>query len=100
MICHNRQVITIGNERFRCPEVLFKPSLIGKESEGIHKLTYESIMKCALDLQIEMFENIVLSGGSCNLPGMAMRIKKGIRALTVSSITLKVIDYPNKKNLS
>merc|ERR1711957_933202 len=25
------QVITIGNERFRCPEVLFKPSLIGKE---------------------------------------------------------------------
>ena len=39
------QVITIGNERFRCPEVLFKPSLIGKESQGIHKLTYNSIMK-------------------------------------------------------
>ena len=31
----NWQVITIGNERFRCVEVLFKPSLIGKESEGI-----------------------------------------------------------------
>merc|ERR1712207_112463 len=39
------QVITIGAERFRCPEVLFKPSFIGKESEGIHKLAYESIMK-------------------------------------------------------
>ena len=24
------QVITIGNERFRCPEVLFQPSLLGK----------------------------------------------------------------------
>ena len=23
-------VITIGNERFRCPEALFKPDLIGK----------------------------------------------------------------------
>ena len=32
------QIITIGNERFRCPEILFKPSLIGKESPGIHKL--------------------------------------------------------------
>merc|ERR1719266_1261677 len=31
------QVISIGAKRFRCPEVLFKPSLIGKESEGIHK---------------------------------------------------------------
>ena len=24
------QVITIGNERFRCPEVLFQPSFIGE----------------------------------------------------------------------
>merc|ERR1719443_892498 len=40
------QVITVGAERFRCPEVLFQPNLIGKESEGIHKLAYESIMKC------------------------------------------------------
>jgi actin-related protein len=24
------QVITIGNERFRCPETLFQPSFIGK----------------------------------------------------------------------
>merc|ERR1719436_2074958 len=30
------QVITVGAERFRCPEVLFKPSFIGKESDGIH----------------------------------------------------------------
>merc|ERR1712157_685984 len=26
-----------------------KPNLIGKESEGIHKLAYESIMKCDVD---------------------------------------------------
>ena len=35
------QVITIGNERFRCREVLFTPSLIGKELQGVHKLTYD-----------------------------------------------------------
>ena len=32
-------VITVGNERFRAPEVLFQPNFIGMESEGIHKLT-------------------------------------------------------------
>lgn len=40
------QVISIGNERFRCPEVLFNPKLIGTESAGIHETTYNSIMKC------------------------------------------------------
>ena len=40
------QVITIGNERFRCPEVLFNPKLVGTESAGIHETAYNSIMKC------------------------------------------------------
>ncbi|MCO5600535.1 hypothetical protein L7F22_054648 [Adiantum nelumboides] len=40
------QVITIGAERFRCPEVMFQPSLIGMEAAGIHETTYNSIMKC------------------------------------------------------
>ena len=57
------QVITIGNERFRCPEVLFQPSLIGRESEGIHKLAYDSIMKCDVDIRKDLYGNTVLSGG-------------------------------------
>ena len=35
-------VITVGNERFRCPEVLFQPSFIGKEASGIHDTTFQS----------------------------------------------------------
>merc|ERR1711962_1768975 len=38
------QVITIGNERFRCPETLFQPAFIGMESAGIHETTYNSII--------------------------------------------------------
>merc|ERR1712194_613787 len=34
------QVITIGNERFRCPEALFQPSFLGLEAAGVHELTY------------------------------------------------------------
>merc|ERR1711936_1546315 len=55
------QVITVGAERFRCPEVLFKPSLVGRESEGIHKMTYESIMKCDVDIRRDLYQNTVLS---------------------------------------
>lgn len=44
------QVITIGNERFRCPEALFQPSFLGMESCGIHETIYNSIMKCDVDI--------------------------------------------------
>ena len=44
-------MITIGNERFRCPEVLFQPSLVGMEAAGIHETTFNSIMKCDVDIR-------------------------------------------------
>ena len=35
------QVITIGNERFRCPEALFQPLFLGLEACGIHQAVDE-----------------------------------------------------------
>merc|ERR1719228_1108434 len=75
------QVITVGNERFRCPEVLFKPSFIGKESEGIHTTTYDSIMKCDVDIRKDLYGNIVLSGGTTMFTGIAERMQKEIVSL-------------------
>ena len=61
------QMITIGAERFRCPEVLFKPSLIGEHINGVHQCTYDSIMKCDVDIRKELYANIVLSGSLFHL---------------------------------
>jgi actin-related protein len=49
------QVITIGNERFRCPETLFRPSFVGMETAGIHEAAYNSIMKCDVDIRKDLF---------------------------------------------
>merc|ERR1712187_844245 len=54
-------IITVANERFRCPEVLFKPSFIGIEQAGIHTLTYNSIMKCDVDIRKDLYANTVMS---------------------------------------
>merc|ERR1712006_20870 len=70
------QVITIGNERFRAPESLFQPSFIGMESCGVHETTYNSIMKCDVDIRKDLYANIVLSGGSTMYPGIADRMQK------------------------
>ena len=62
------QVITIGSERFRCPEVLFQPSMLGMEAAGVHETTYNSIMKCDVDIRKDLYANIVLSGGTTMFP--------------------------------
>ena len=54
------QVITIGNERFRAPEALFQPSVLGLESGGIHVTTYNSIIKCDVDVRKDLYGNIVM----------------------------------------
>jgi actin beta/gamma 1 len=91
------QVITIGNERFRCAEVMFQPSLIGLEQEGIHKLTYQSIMKCDVDIRKDLYGNVVMSGGSTMFEGIPERLEKEITALAPSSMTIKIIAPPERK---
>jgi len=91
------QVITIGAERFRCPEVLFKPNFIGLEQEGIHKLTFSSIMKCDVDIRKDLYNNVVMSGGTTMFNGIAERIQKEIKALAPDSMTIKIIAPPERK---
>merc|ERR1712173_146252 len=91
------QVITVGNERFRCPEVLFMPSLIGKESQGIHALTHNSIKKCDIDIRKDLYTNVVLSGGTTMFVGIDTRLKKELSALAPASAKVKIVAPPERK---
>ena len=91
------QIITIGAERFRAPEVIFQPNLIGKESEGIQKLCFNSIMKCDVDIRKDLYGNIVLSGGSTMFEGIAERITKEIKQAAPDSMSIKVVAPPDRK---
>jgi actin beta/gamma 1 len=90
-------VIVIGNERFRCPEVLFQPSFIGKEASGIHDCVFQTIMKCDVDIRKDLYANIVLSGGTTMYPGIGERVTKEIVALAPSSMKIKVVAPPERK---
>jgi len=90
-------VIVIGSERFRCPEVLFQPSLIGKEASGIHDCTFQTIMKCDVDIRKDLYANIVMSGGTTMFPGIAERMTKELTALAPSTMKIKVVAPPERK---
>ena len=91
------KVITIGNERFRAPESLFQPSFIGMESCGVHETTFNSIMKCDVDIRKDLYSNIVLSGGTTMYPGLQERLQKDIAAMAPPSVKVKVIAPPERK---
>lgn len=58
------RLVKIGSEVYQCPEVLFRPSLLGREADGIHELIHRSISKCDIDIRKDLYENIILSGGN------------------------------------
>merc|ERR1719188_1719684 len=90
-------IITVGSERFRCPEVLFQPSLIGKEASGIHDTTFQSIMKCDVDIRKDLYSNVVLSGGTTMFTGIGERMTKELTALAPSTMKIKVVAPPERK---
>eukprot|EP01083_Nonionella_stella_P083225 230024_1 len=91
------QVITIGRERFRVPEVLFKPSFIGVEAAGIDLLLYNAIMKCDVDIRKDLYANIVLAGDSTMFPGIAERLEKEMMLLAPPTTTVKIVAPQNRK---
>jgi actin-related protein len=90
-------VITVANDRFHCPEVLFQPSLLGIEACGIQDATYNSIMKCDIDIRKALYNNIVLSGGNTMFRGFPDRLKKEITELAPSTMKVNVVAPPGRK---
>ncbi|KAK7089297.1 actin-2-like [Littorina saxatilis] len=75
------QEVTIRDERFQCPEALFRPWLLGKDCPGLHEAIYSSIMKSPIDTRRNLFAYIILSGGNTLFPGIAQRMMSEIRSL-------------------
>jgi actin-related protein len=94
------QVITVGSERFRCPEALFRPALLGMESRhgGIAETAFAAIMKCDVDVRKDLYANVVLSGGTTCFPGLPERLAKELILLAPPSVKVKVIAPPERKH--
>jgi len=91
------QVIKVGLERFKCPELLFNPSMNGTEAKGIHQTCYQTIMKCDVDIRKDLYANVVCSGGSTMYEGLPERLAKEIEGLAPPTMKIKVIAPPERK---
>lgn len=88
----------VGQARFRAPEVLFRPDLIGEECEGIHEVLIYSIEKSDMDLRKMLYQNIVLSGGSTLFKGFGDRLLAEIKKHGSKDMKIRVsVDSKSKK---
>ena len=99
--------IKVGSERFECGEVLFSPYLLGRDSEGLSEMVFKSINASPMDVRSQLYNGMLLSGGTTMLPGISTRIQRDLRRFhkdlrggsASSKIRIKVEDPPYRKYL-
>jgi actin-related protein 6 len=70
----NHQVLTLGNERFICPELLFNPSDVGLDQCGIPEAVQQCVNLMPEEVRSMLLANIVLTGGTSNFSGYRNRL--------------------------
>jgi actin-related protein 6 len=83
-------ILTLRNERFTVPELLFNPSDIGMRQSGIAQLVMESLSGLPLGLWPGFLANIIVVGGNANIEGFIWRLQVEIRALAPAECIVRV----------
>jgi centractin len=96
--------IELGPERFRAPEILFKPSIIGLEYSGAQHCIVDSVFKADLDIRKHLLSSIILAGGSTMFPGygdrMLAEVKKATPKSVGHSVKIRINAPPNRDQLT
>jgi len=82
--------LDIGNAKFRGPELLFRPDLLGEEYEGLHEVLAYAIQKSDMDLRKTLYQNIVLSGGSTLFRGFGDRLLNEVKKVAPKDIKIRI----------
>lgn len=100
------QVIEIGADRFKTPDVLFNPSLAqtipGMENfaeniplRGLPQMVIDSINRCDVDIRRELFSSILLAGGTASMQQLKERLEKDLLEESPQAARVKVVSSGN-----
>ena len=96
----DKHSVTVGIEKFQCPETLFQPTILGRHFDGIHKVCCDNIVKSNQPDEVtkDLFSNIVLSGGSSMFPGLPDRFAQEVNRLAPSHMHPNVLVVARRQN--
>merc|ERR1719270_1122988 len=70
------------------------------EACGIHETTYNSIMKCDVDIRKDLYANTVMSGGTTMYPGIADKCRRRSLLLLHPPSKLRSLLHQRESTLS
>jgi len=91
--------IGIGNQLIRAPELLFNPKLDGRDDLGIHELIRECVMRCDVEVRKELYQSILLAGGTTLFQGFQNRLATEVQRFAPEQVRAKVM-APNERMFS
>ncbi|XP_021749573.1 actin-related protein 5-like isoform X1 [Chenopodium quinoa] len=86
--------IIMGVERFRCPEILFSPNIVGIDQSGLDEMVGISMRRFSpkgQGLEEKLTSSILLTGGSSQFPGLSERLEAGVRMIRPCGTPIRVI---------
>lgn len=86
----SEMVLPVGNERFTVPEIIFTPSDLGMQQEGITGTIMQSLNALPKGLWQPFLANIEVVGGTSKLPGFVTRLESELRSQIDDSYLVRV----------
>jgi actin-related protein 6 len=86
----SEDVLTLRNERFTVPEILFSPTDIGLRQSGIAQQVMDSLSSLPMGLWPGFLANLVVVGGNSNIEGFVFRLQMEIRSLAPAECIVRV----------
>eukprot|EP01071_Lankesteria_metandrocarpae_P000898 Lankesteria_metandrocarpae@DN1127_c0_g1_i1.p1 len=71
--------VTLGAERFYCPEALFEPHLLQRDNPPLTELIWQSVQASPMETRRSTLAAVILSGGSTMFPGLPERLTKELK---------------------
>ena len=98
------QSVTLGQETFQCMEAMFRPSLLKSDcgptvdyQYGIADMVHCGLQRCDQDIRLELYRNIILTGGNTMHRGFAERLRREL-AHREPKATVRVISPPERRS--
>uniref|UniRef100_A0AC35UG32 Actin n=1 Tax=Rhabditophanes sp. KR3021 TaxID=114890 RepID=A0AC35UG32_9BILA len=95
----DNSTISLGASRYRAPEILFNPEVLGQEHQGLHESLGMAILNCDTDLRKDLYENVVLTGGTTFFKGFGDRLLAESKKMASKDIKWR-ISAPQERLLS
>ncbi|RZC37910.1 actin-related protein 5 [Asbolus verrucosus] len=87
----------VGIERYRAPELLFKPYMLGSSDAGLSEVIGYVLSLFNSEDQLKLAENVVIMGGLANLPGLQERILSDLISIRPfqSIVNVRIVKNPS-----